>query len=353
MKRIQGEAPIGRALDAGVVPADTLRQFAAFTTSLDGDAAALLAQAGLDPVRLDKRDGVLSLRTVAGLLNAAASGLQCPDFGMRLGDFQRGAKAGNLFELVMLNAPTVGEALEWCAAHVQTYSGAVSVSLDPMPQRGRCFLRYEILVPARADQRQALELMLLRMFHIVVDSSGGRVTPDEVWFCHQPAADPARYRQRFGNAVRFGEQTSGFFIDEAALALPTANPDPQIHEIATFFVENRFPALVLPTTTRVRALVARLLDKAEECTCDDIASRLGVHRRTLQRRLQEEGTCFETIKDEVRREVALHCLGEAGVPLSRVAEMLGYAEVSALSRSCNRWFQASPRQLRKELCQPA
>jgi AraC-like DNA-binding protein len=73
---------------------------------------------------------------------------------------------------------------------------------------------------------------------------------------------------------------------------------------------------------------------------------LGMHPRTLQRRLRAENKSFESIKDGVRRDVALRYLKQSSIPLIRIAKLLGYSETSALSRSCYRWFSASPRQLR-------
>lgn len=337
----------------GVVPVDTLRMFTDLVRTLGGDAQALCAQVGVDPVSLNLRKGTISLRSACRLLDEARLRLGCPDFGMRLAAFQRGAKMGNLFELVMRNAPSVGAAFSYCARHVQTYSGSVSMSLEPQLDQRRTFVRYEIIAPVHADQRQALELMLLRTSFIASDISGGRVHPIEVWFAHEPCASPATYRGHFGGAVHFGQPTNGFYLDAADLRTATADPDPQLYELATFFIENKFPRLVQPTTTRVKALITRLLHTTEDCTGEEIAARLGLHRRTLQRRLRKEGTRFEALKDEVRREMALRCLGQTDMPLSRLAEMLGYSEVSALSRSCNRWFATSPRKLRKELAHPA
>ena len=67
------------------------------------------------------------------------------------------------------------------------------------------------------------------------------------------------------------------------------------------------------------------------------------------RRLREEGESFEAIKDSVRRDVALRYLQQPDVSLVRVTEILGYSETSVLSRSCLRWFCASPRELRNGL----
>ena len=64
-----------------------------------------------------------------------------------------------------------------------------------------------------------------------------------------------------------------------------------------------------------------------------------MHPRTLQRRLREEGTTFEDIKDEARRDLAQRYLAHPDVPLAQVTAVLDYSEQSALTRSCQRWFR--------------
>jgi AraC-like DNA-binding protein len=132
------------------------------------------------------------------------------------------------------------------------------------------------------------------------------------------------------------------------LARPISDPDPQLYELATSFIDTRFPSATMTVTTRVRSIIAKLLIEGQ-CTNSQVAATLGVHLRTLQRWLRQEGESLEGIKDSVRRDIALRYLRQSDVPLIRVAEMLGYSESSVLSRSCYRWFAASPRQLRSRL----
>ena len=101
-------------------------------------------------------------------------------------------------------------------------------------------------------------------------------------------------------------------------------------------------------SARVRIIIARVLVEGN-CTCKRVASALGLHPRTLQRRLRQERESFESIKDSVRRDVALRYLRQPNVSLVRVTEILGYSETSVLSRSCHRWFATSPRRLRNDL----
>jgi AraC-like DNA-binding protein len=101
-------------------------------------------------------------------------------------------------------------------------------------------------------------------------------------------------------------------------------------------------------SARVRVLITQHLVEGK-CTCKHVASALGLHPRTLQRRLRQESESFEAIKDSVRRDVALRYLQQPDISLVQVTEMLGYSETSVLSRSCLRWFSASPRRLRNDL----
>jgi AraC-like DNA-binding protein len=80
-----------------------------------------------------------------------------------------------------------------------------------------------------------------------------------------------------------------------------------------------------------------------------VADALSMHPRTLQRRLRELGTTFEDIKDEARRDLAHRYLAHRDVPLAQVTALLDYSEQSALTRSCHRWFGATPRVLRASL----
>ena len=96
---------------------------------------------------------------------------------------------------------------------------------------------------------------------------------------------------------------------------------------------------------QVRGVILQFLG-AEDCSNEGVAAELHLHPRTLHRRLKAEGRTFQEIKDEVRRDVALYYLQHTDLDLTHVAEKLGYAEHSVLTRSCIRWFAAAPSQLR-------
>jgi AraC-like DNA-binding protein len=333
---------------AAVVRIDALRGFANMVSQLGGDPGALLAKSQIDPATLENRNAVISYRTMVHLLERASVELACPDFGMRLAAVQGGAKVLGPLEIVMKNSRNVGEAFRYCADHIQAYSTAAQICLEGNRAERRTFMRFDILLSRLPYQRQTVEQALLLTQHAGLNISSGQVRAREIWFSHEPLAPLPVYREYFGAILRFGQCANGLFFTDRDLACPIEDPDPQLYELATSFIDNRFPSTARTMSTRVRTIVARLL-VAGKCTNERVASTLGMHPRTLQRRLREEGECFETIKDSVRRDVALRYLKQPEIPLTRVAEMLGYSEASVLSRSCYRWFAASPRQLRNQL----
>jgi AraC-like DNA-binding protein len=342
---------IGRRADVAstMVRVEALRSYPEVVAALGGNPNAMLARVNIDPATLDRPNSTLSYRSLVNLLELTASELGCPDFGMRLAARQDGAKVLGPLEVAMKNSRTLGDAFAYCAEHIQAYSPATQIRMES-GGGGECrpLMRFEIVIGRLPHQRQAVEHAQLLTHHAAHALSNGRSHAREVWFVHEPLAATAIYRRHFGVPVRFGQPFNALFFKAEDLEHEILGRDPQLYELASSFIDSKFPATSQVMSSQVRAVVARLL-AVGRCTHEEVTASLGIHPRTLQRRLRQEGVSFEAIKDEVRRDIALRYLRQPGVSLTRVAAMVGYSEPSVLSRSCNRWFATSPRQLRKEL----
>src|SRR6185295_11075574 len=80
---------------------------------------------------------------------------------------------------------------------------------------------------------------------------------------------------------------------------------------------------------------------------NDVAVALSMHRRTLNRRLQQCGTTFQGVLDEVRCEAARQLLCYSDVSLDDIAASLSYAGVSPFMRSFRRWTGLTPGVVRR------
>jgi AraC-like DNA-binding protein len=349
------ESPYSGAQDSGTQESGTamvhvglLQQFREVVTQLGGDPGALLLKSQIDPAALDNRHAVIPQRTFVRLLERAAAELSCPDFGMRLAAAQGGVKAIGPIGYVMRNSRTVRDAYQYCIEYVQAYSTAAAMSFESSEIEGSVFLQLETFLGKPSNHPQTHERALLLTQLIALTISGGQARAREVWFTHKPLSPLSTYRRHFGCPARFGQKMNGLLFTNGDLDVANPNADQQVYELATNYIEQRLPPSDAVFGPRIRTIVERLLLEGN-CTHSSVASMLGVHPRALQRRLRAEGESFEAIKDSVRREIALRYLKEPSIPLIRVARMLGYSETSALSRSCYRWFSASPRQLRGSL----
>jgi AraC-like DNA-binding protein len=163
---------------------------------------------------------------------------------------------------------------------------------------------------------------------------------------HDPVSGRTVYQDYFGVSVKFGQPINALVLSLDSIALPIPGRDAEIYDIAKSFIEANYPKPDEPYHVRVRWIL-RQQALMGNVTTSKIGSILGMHSRTLQRRLRDEGTTFDIIKDDVRRELALKYLQHTQLPLMRIAYVLGFSELSAFSRSCRRWFSRPPRELRR------
>ncbi|WP_448119585.1 helix-turn-helix transcriptional regulator [Pseudomonas serbica] len=78
-----------------------------------------------------------------------------------------------------------------------------------------------------------------------------------------------------------------------------------------------------------------------------VTRRLGVSVRTLQRRLAADGTSFQVLLNETRRQMAVRYLQEGRHTVKEVAYLLGFADLSNFARTCRGWFGVPPTRLQQ------
>lgn len=80
----------------------------------------------------------------------------------------------------------------------------------------------------------------------------------------------------------------------------------------------------------------------------DVAAKAGMSQRSFRRRLEEEGTSFTQIVLETKLVLAKELLSAAGLPVSAVANRLGYSETASFTRAFTQWWGESPSHVRRK-----
>lgn len=148
----------------------------------------------------------------------------------------------------------------------------------------------------------------------------------------------------FGCAVRFeqAENRIVFPTHDLDQTLRTANP------LVGVQIEKALAALPVPDDSqstfhgRAEQAVRALLIAGRRADQSMVAKRLLVSVRSLQRRLEEEGASFRSLRDRVLRELVEAQLWNPALSIKEIALGAGFADVAAFSKAFRRWTGASP-----------
>jgi AraC-like DNA-binding protein len=332
-----------------LIRSSSLNGFVSLVRELGGDADRMLRR-----VRLRQRDlaiepAVIPYAAVVHLLDIAAAELECDDFGLRLSQRQNVEILGPI-AVIARNSATVGEALDAVRRFMSFYSPAVALGVEPLGS-SEARLTFDLTSADIPRRRQTIELSLGVMYNTVRLLTRQRFVPKAVLFRHARGLPSGRYRKYFGARARFEQQRDALLFRSSYLDMALDHADTSLRDVVTDFVGEALSQRSLAVSDQVVVLVERLLPTLR-CDLPIVAENLGLHPRTLQRRLAAESLVFEGIVEQVRRNRAETYLAESAIPMSHVAAMLGYAEQASFNRACHRWFGSTPGERRRALQRP-
>jgi AraC-like DNA-binding protein len=330
-----------------IIRASAWDGFRELVTELGGDADGILAAAHITADMLVEPDRYLSQRAFIDSQEIAAKRLGRPDFGLMLGRRQNLSTFGAL-SIAILNAPTAREGIEICARYLNIHNPAATMTLTPRPRSASDFLSLTLSIGRPRQGDQNWERIVSSVHSALGRIAGPDYRAQEIWFIHKPLSPLSVYRRHFGVTPAFGKPTAGIALSRSLLDAWQPGRSAQLRQVAETYLRTLSPPRATPFSVRV-ANVIRTLLRSGGCTPEQAAEVLGIHPRTLQRRLKSEEASFEKIKDEVRRQMAEALLAQPSVPMSQIAHMLDYANSSAFSKSARRWFGETPRAHRSRL----
>jgi AraC-like DNA-binding protein len=144
----------------------------------------------------------------------------------------------------------------------------------------------------------------------------------------------------------FGAERTQLVMPRAALAASLAPADPAplaILDRAAGELAQQAQADP-PMTGRVRRALHEAL-RDDDAQVEAVAKQLGLAVRSLQRRLKDEGTSFQAVREDVRRTLAQRYLDD-GLSSAEISFLLGFSEPGALARAFKRWTGLTPAESR-------
>ena len=239
---------------------------------------------------------------------------------------------------------TLLEALSRTAPHVGYFSEAARFELHVAGDTARIEIKH-LLRPPRILTDFTLALLVRRMRDVLGE---WEVRVRVVRFLHTPPKRPAPYEDYFRAPIQFGARCDDIAFPRELLAARLLTADAELSRLLAVHPRALAPdAAGRPLVGQVRDEMAKSFALgAGAPSIDDVAARLHLSSRSLQRRLTEMKTPYSAVLDDVRREHATTLVAQPGMLIAHIAHRLGFRSVTAFFRAFRRWTGTSPRAFR-------
>ena len=244
------------------------------------------------------------------------------------------ARVDHLVFLLLLSAETFGEGLTAGIRFQELLShGRVLTFGEHAEHHALQINRVEHELPVTAHEIEFLAAILTKLFRYATDDE---FALEEVHFEHPYRGSIGKYSRAFRTTVLFGQRRNTLLIGDTSWNLSLAHGNQLLHRelrgiaagLHAGHPDNSF-------LDSVRDRIKGLLPKGN-CGVESVATALHMTPRTLQRRLQEEGTTFRAVLDATRKSVVLDCVERRQAP-EEIVRHAGYTNPRSFRRAMKRW----------------
>lgn len=327
-----------------VMRSQTVGPMLSYVRERGGAPETLISRFELPATVEQEAEVELPLALVHALYDAAAVSACDPFLGLNLARRWRRGAFG-LLEFCCRTAPTVGAALSRLVRYVSLSNELVVVSLEHHHQTAT--IRHEIPGEPRCISRHGNEFFLSLVLLNIRAFTGTPWDPQRAWFAHDCPADTSELVALFGDRLEFGAGSNGLALDATLLDLPLVTADADLLPVLDRQAEQHLAKITPPEdfVGRLRACIRESMSEGAP-SITDVARVLATSPRSLQRRLQQEGTSFALQVESVRKELAEAYVADHRMPIGEVAFRLGYGDTPAFLKAFKRWTGTTPGRFR-------
>ena len=306
---------------------------------------AVLARAGIPVQLVQAREARVPSTSFAALWLAVAQAIDDEFFALD----RRRMKVGSFALLCHAVLPCA--TLECALAQILR---GFSVLLDDVVgefaiDRGQALITVRNSIEDPADRQFADETFLVIVHGLMCWLVGKRIVLSAVEFAHARPAHAPEYALMFCENQSFDLPASAVRFDAELLRAPVVQ---NARSLKTF-LRNAPQSVFLKYrnqdswTARVRRRLRGGLAGLEWPVLETMAHDLHLAPATLRRRLEAEGSSYQGIKDQLRRDAAIHYLCTDSLAIAEVGRLLGFQETSAFHRAFKKWTGVRPGEYRQ------
>jgi AraC-like DNA-binding protein len=298
---------------------------------------ALLRASGLE--RIPTNDPLLRVPFLAfrRMMDTIVESTHDLQFGLYAANFIH-ASSLHALGLALLASADLGDFCARLCRYFRFLTGSTRPAFVVDEETAR--LEFVTVAPPLAPAQDAVSVFLVRTIR---ELSNQLVHPTRIDLAQPTPADGgARHARTCGCPVHFGVENSIIHFDRRQIDLPFESASRELAEHNERIVVMYLAKLDRgDVESRVRAILMQDLPTGA-ITKEKVARKLAMSPRTLQIKLANHGTSFQTIVDETRFALACGYMDNGALSITEVAYLLGFSDTSNFSRAFRRWSGHSP-----------
>lgn len=322
---------------SGFTRASSLGPIADFMDRHGGSVSRVLSDVDLPFALLERPEIVIPLREQFRFLERAARDTGDPHFGARLGQAVKSPEL-SAFGAWVCRAETLRHAIKRAHAGIATML-QTSTNLYVAREGEHVRWSIEFVEPETVGRHHNELLGVGYMMDVVRIFAGPKWRPHDVMTALPLGTPRGGLEVIMGTNVTHGGAMSSFTFDAALLD----RPRPGAGGKSRSAIEDEEPKV--PGNDDELGTIAAVLDLAiheDYPRIEWVAAKLGVTRRSLQRRLLANGTTFQRLAEQMLLRRAERLLCDAKISITEIALMLGYRDPAHFTRAFRRWTGATP-----------
>nr|BFD39524.1 AraC family transcriptional regulator [Pseudomonas sp. FFPRI_1] len=323
-----------------------LLKYLLYAEQLGIATAPALAAAGIEPEQLNDTSLRLPMEVHERLLDYFCLHSGDPLFGLNSARFVK-PSSWNVLGYITMNCATLGEAMGRIMPF-EKLVGDMGTSRAELLE-GEVRLIWSCRHQRPDIRRHLVENVLASWLLYARWIADSAMSPRAVWFEHPLPQNTqvAQYEALFGCPVLFQQPCSALVAPLEYLQLPLRQADARLLRTLEDHAQTMMASLAdAPLALQVHNVLRQLL-KDGLPRKEQVAEHLSLSVRTLQRQLQQAGTSYQQILDDLRQELAEHHLRHSELSIQGISDCLGFTEPRSFHRSFKSRTGLTPGQFRQ------
>ncbi|EZQ00936.1 AraC family transcriptional regulator, partial [Acinetobacter sp. Ver3] len=212
-----------------------------------------------------------------------------------------------------------------------------------------CYLNFIIDLPIEV-KRLLSETCMVILYECIEFILGRKTDEVQVYFEHDKPRNLENYKNVFEAPIIFSFNQTGMRIPKNICLIenPSANKIIYNHAIDQC---GKLIKQLGSTTTSYTYMMQKIIlsNPSKQISEEFIASELFISKRTLARKLKNEGTSYKIVLDDMLSKQAIEYLKETDLSITAIATILNYHDSANFRRAFKRWFKITPREYRRTI----